>query len=90
MTSYIILTLVYDSSLLYKLRDVGVGGAVFDVIADFLSGRVQRIVVDGIRSEKFNVSVVSGVPQGSVLGPLLFLLYSRILLLDLVLMNMIN
>ena len=52
---------------------MGVGGGVFDVIAGFLSGRVQRIVVDGVRSE--NVRVVFGFPQGSVLGPLLFLLY---------------
>ena len=65
---------VSHSGFLYKLRDVGVGGAVFDVIAGFLSGRVQRVVVDCFRSE--NVRVVSGVPQGSVLGPLLFLLYT--------------
>ena len=54
------------SGLLYKLRDVRVGGAVFDVIAIFLSGRVLRIVVDGVRNE--NVRVVSGVPQMSVLA----------------------
>ena len=40
----------------------------------YCSGRVQRVVVDGIRSE--NIRVVSGVPQGSVPGPLQFLLYS--------------
>ena len=61
---------VSHSGLLYILRDVCVGGAVFDVISGFLSGRVQRVVVDGIRSE--NVKVVSLVPQGNVLGPLLF------------------
>ena len=53
---------------------MGVGCVVFDVIAGFLSGRVLRVVVDGICSE--NVRVVSGVPQGNTLGPLKFLLYT--------------
>ena len=65
---------VSHSGILYKLRDVGVGDAVFDVFAGFLSDKLQRVVVDGIRSE--NVRVVSGVPHGSVLDPLLFLLYT--------------
>ena len=69
---------VSHSGLLYKLRDVGVGGAGSDVIAGFLSGRVQTVVVDGIRSE--NVMVVFGVLQGSVLVPLLCLLYTSDLL----------
>ena len=43
------------------------------LLLGFLSGRVQRVLVDGIHSE--NVRVISGVPQSSVLGPLLFLLY---------------
>ena len=67
------------SGLLCKLRDVGVGGAVFDIIAGFLSGRAQRVVVDGVRSE--NVRVVSGFLQGSVLGLLLYLLYASDLLI---------
>ena len=73
---------ISHSGLLYKLRDVKVGGAVFKVIAGFLSDRVQRVVVDGIRSEK--VMVVSSVPQGNVLGPLLFLLYTSDLPITLV------
>ena len=60
--------------LLCKLRDVGVGGAVFDVTAGFLSDRMQRIMVDGLRSA--NVRLIYGVPQSSVLGLLLFLLYT--------------
>ena len=70
---------VNHCNLLYKLRDVGVGGAVFDVIADFLSGRMQNVVVDGIRNG--DVRVVFGVPHGSVLGPLLLLVYTCNLLI---------
>ena len=44
------------------------------VLAQFLSDRSQHVMVDGIRSKLVNV--VSGMPQGSVFGPLLFLLYT--------------
>ena len=42
-------------------------------LKDFLSQRYQRVTIDGAHSELF--SVISGVPQGSVLGPLLFIIY---------------
>ena len=52
---------ISHSDVLYKLRDVGVGAAIFDVIAGrLLSGRVWMAVVDGVRNE--NVRMVSGVP----------------------------
>ena len=64
--------------LLFKLRSVGVGGAVFSVIRQFLSGRRQCVSVDdGLSSF---VDVVSAVPQRSVLDPLLFILYTADLL----------
>ena len=63
---------VNHQGLLYRLCSVGVGGSVLSIPSQFLSNRSQHVMVDGCRSEL--VDVVSGVPHGSVLGQLLFLL----------------
>ena len=60
--------------ILYELCSVGFGGSVLSILTQFLSNRSQHVMVDGYRSKLVNV--VSGVPQGSVLGTLLFLLYT--------------
>ena len=60
--------------ILFKLCSVRVGGSVVSDLTHFLSNQSQYVVVHGCHSKLVNV--VSGVPQGNVLGPQLFLLYT--------------
>ena len=59
--------------LLTKLKALGIGGKTGRGIFSFLTGRIQKVIVKGRKSQ--GSALKSGVPQGSVLGPILFLVY---------------
>ena len=64
---------VWHEGLLYKLRQYGVSGKAYELIKSFLSNRFQRVTLNGQHSDWTRVN--AGVPQGSILGPLFFLIY---------------
>ena len=58
---------------MYKLKQNGISGKLFEIITAFLNFRKQRVVLNGQNSSW--TSIEAGVPQGSILGPTLFLIY---------------
>ena len=64
---------VWHEGLILKLKKIGIEDEVINILTSFLADRQQRVVIDGKFSEW--TSIESGVPQGSILGPLLLLVY---------------
>ena len=64
---------VWHEGLLFKMEQYGINGSLLSLIKSFLNNRKQRVVLNGQCSDWKEIS--AGVPQGSVLDPLFFLLY---------------
>ena len=64
---------VWHKGLIFKLKSYGVDDSLLKLMENFLTGRQQRVVLNGQNSSWKNI--LARVPQGSVLGPLLFLIY---------------
>lgn len=64
---------VWHRGLLFKLRQFGIHGNLLQWFSSYLEHRKQQVAVDGETSEA--LLITAGVPQGSILGPLLFLIY---------------
>ena len=64
---------VPHNELLFKLESLGIRGNLLAWFRSYFSGRRHRVLINGKASDY--LPITSGVPQGSVLGPLLFLIY---------------
>ena len=64
---------VWHKGLIAKLNQININGKLLDLFSFYLYNRQQIVVVDGQKSEKQQVK--AGIPQGSRLGPLLFIIY---------------
>ena len=64
---------VWHEGLLYKFKSLGISGELYQLLKNYLSDKLQRVVLNGQTSPWS--PVLAGVPQRSILGPLLFLIY---------------
>ena len=64
---------VWHQGLLFKLESFGIRGKLLNLLEDYLSNRFQRVLLNG--QESSWLPIKAGVPQGSILGLLLFLIY---------------
>ena len=64
---------VWHEGLLFKLEHIGISGNLLSLLKSFLNNRFQRVVLNDQCSNWS--SLLDGVPQDSILGPLLFLIY---------------
>ena len=66
---------VWHEALLYKLKSMHISGELYNLLENYLSGRFQRVISNGQHSSW--KPILAGVPQDSILGPLLVLIYIK-------------
>ena len=74
----------------FKLKSYGISDQIFGLISSFLSNRQLQVVLDGKSSQEYPAN--AGVPQGSILAPTLFLLYTLmtfVIMLSVILLSML-
>ena len=71
---------VWHAGLIAKLEQIGLGGIYLETLKSYLSERKQAVVVDGFISDILSVN--AGIPQGSRLGPLLFIICMKDMIND--------
>ena len=71
---------VWHAGLIHKLKCIGIRGGLLRWFSSYLSGRKQKVVIPGAQSN-WNY-IQAGVPQGSILGPLLFLIFINDIVVD--------
>ena len=64
---------LWHEGLLFKLRSMGISGELYNLLGNYLSGRFQRVILNG--QTLLWRPVIAGAPQDSILDPLLFLVY---------------
>jgi hypothetical protein len=72
---------VWHPGLLHKLKEMGVSGTLYEWLSNYLTNRSQKVVIGGEESSIETIN--AGVPQGSILGPLLFLVFINDIIEDL-------
>ena len=71
---------VWHKVVLYKLQQAGIRGNILSFLSNYLSDRKQKVILPRLHSSRFDS--LTGVPQGSILGLLMFLVYINDIIAD--------